>query len=385
MTTQLEMRTSERGSLKSCAQQWYWSQVEGLAPRRAANPLWFGSAVHEGLASWYRPGLERGPHPVETFDKFLQGERAMIVTNNDEEAEYVNARDLGHDMLNRYVEHYGRDDTWDVIATEKTFRVNIARPARQMFGLDIPAQKRWLRYVGTWDGVYRDLTTGEIWLMEHKTAASIVVAHLPLDDQAGSYWALATVVLRKSGILGPKEEIAGIMYNFLRKAPNDGRPQNSEGQYTNLPKKPNYVEALFNHYGESGADSDEMRDWEGELPKMTLASLQDMAAIQGLHVLGDPSKSQPPPYFERYPVYRSKGERARMIRRIQDEAFFAEAYRSGDLPVTKAPDKQRCRWCPFERMCQLDESGDQFAVEEFKESQFLVRNPYADHVKKSAE
>lgn len=383
--TQLEMRTSERGSLKSCAQQWYWSQVEGLAPVRAANPLWFGSAIHEGLASWYQKGLLRGPHPVETFDKFLEGERAMIVTNDDQEAQYVDARNLGHDMLNRYVEFYGKDDTWDVIATEKTFRVNIARPAREMFGISIPAKAKWLRYVGTWDGVYRDLETGEIWLMEHKTAASIVIAHLPLDDQAGSYWALATIVLRKSGILGPKEEIAGIMYNFLRKAPHDNRPQDADGQYTNLPKKEHYVRQLFDHFGTSGADEGEMASWEADLSKMTLATLQETAQVQGLRVLGEPSKSQPPAYFERFPVYRSKGERTNMIRRIQDEAFFAEGYRSGDLPVTKAPDKQRCRWCPFERMCQLDESGDQYAVEEFKESQFVVRNPYADHVKKSAE
>lgn len=383
--TQLEMRTSERSSLKACAQQWYWSQVEGLAPKRAANPLWFGSAIHEGLAAWYQLGQLRGPHPTETFDKFLEGERAMIVTNNDEEAQYVDARKLGHDMLNRYIEFYGRDESWDVIATERPFRVNIARPAREVFGMTLPEKRNWLRYVGTWDGVYRDLETGEIWLMEHKTAASIVLSHLPLDDQAGSYWALATIVLRKAGILGPKEEIAGIMYNFLRKAPDDDRPRDSDGQYTNLPKKQHYVDQLLHHFGTSGADDGEMDDWEADLPKMTLATLQETAKVQGLQVLGEPSKSQPPAYFERHPVYRSRGERKNMIRRIQDEAFYAEGYRSGDLPITKAPDKMRCRWCPFERMCQLDESGDQYAVEEFKESQFIVRNPYAEHVKKSAE
>jgi hypothetical protein len=368
--TQLTMRTSERGSLKACAQQWYWGQVEGLEPMRSANPLWFGSAIHEGLADFYRRGTARGPHPSEAFDKFLEGERSMIVTNNEEEAEYVNARQLGHDMLNRYVDFYQGDPSWDVIATERTFRVNIPRPERKVFGVTVPKQAKWLRYVGTWDGVYRDLDTGEIWLMEHKTAASIVEHHLALDDQAGSYWALATIVLRKSGVLKPDEDIAGIMYNFLRKAPDDKRPMNADGLYTNLPKKDDYVAALTPLYELTGAE--------------TLQTLQELANDSELTVLGEPSKSQPPPYFQRVPVYRSKGERKNMIRRIQDEGFFAEAYRSGDLPITKAPDKQRCSWCPFKRMCELDESGDQYAVEEFKESQFRKRNPYADHVKKSA-
>jgi hypothetical protein len=371
----LEMRTSERDSLKKCAQQWYWSQVEGLEPVRAANPLWFGSAVHEALADWYLPGKARGPHPAETFTKVLEGERQMIVGSEEQEAEYVDARELGVDMLTRYVDEYGQDPTWNVVATERKLSVIIPRPKRKLFGTEIPSLKRWLRYRMTWDGIFRDETTGELWLMEHKTAASIMLEHLPLDDQAGSYWALATQLLRKSGDLRPDEEIAGIRYNFLRKAMADQRPRNELGQYTNLPKKQHYVDALINHFGEDAAPG-EMEEWEADLPKMTLVQLQDVAKEQRLHVVGDPSASQPPRYFERHDVYRSPDERQKMIRRIQDEAFYAEGYRSGDLPITKAPDKQRCRWCPFERMCQLDESGDRYAVEEFKQTQFKVRDPY---------
>jgi hypothetical protein len=379
----LEMRTSERSSLKKCVQKWYWSQVEGLVPNRAANPLWFGSAVHEGLAAWYLPGLERGPHPAETFNTALEGERNMLVNNEDEEQEYQDARALGTSMLERYVDYYGIDDTWEVIATEQVFRVTMTRPEMEIFGHLIPALKGWLTYVGIWDGIFRDLITGEIWLMEHKTAASIRVDHLPLDDQAGSYWAIANKILRRRGLIGPNEKLAGIRYNFLRKSLGDDRPTNERGEATNQPQKIHYVDALYNFYGEDG-DSEEMRAWATDLPKLSLAKLKEMAEVQKLQVLGEVSKIQPPASFERFDIYRSDGEQATMIDRIKTEAMFAAAYRDGSLPITKAPSRD-CGWCAYEKICVMDEHGDQESVEDMKAVLFHTRNPYEDHVKKSAE
>lgn len=379
----LEMRTSERAALKRCVQQWYWTTVEGLTPLRAKNPLWFGSAVHEGLAAWYLPGLKRGPHPTETFLKTLEGNRSMLITNEDEEQQYTDARQLGEAMLNGYVDLYGKDDSWEVVSTEQVFRANLPRPAQRVFGQELPELRNWLRYVGIWDGVYRDLRTGEIWLMEHKTAASIRIDHLPLDDQAGSYWAFATLILRRMGVLGPKEEIAGIMYNFLRKALPDDRPHSELG-YHNQPIKQHYIDALAQHSEGYKGKRKLPYDLDG-LAKLKLDELQDIAEMQKVTVLGELSKIQPPPLFERWPTYRSRSERRRMIRRIQDEALFAAAYRAGDLPITKTPDKQWCSWCPVRILCEADERGDFIAVEDLKQTLFTTRNPYAEHERKSAE
>jgi hypothetical protein len=379
----LTMRTSERRSLKGCAQQWYWSQVEGLVPKRAANPLWFGTAIHEALAQWYRLGTERGPLPQDTFLKVLAGDKSMIVTNDDDEAEYVDARTMGHDMLKRYVEKYGRDENWEVLAVEQTLKIVLSRPEMKIFGRLRPAAKRWIRYVMTFDGVYRDRTTKEIWLMEHKSAAGIRVDHLPLDDQAGSYWAFAEKLLRKRGIIGPDDHIAGIMYNFLRKAKSDPRVQNEDGLYTNKPVKSHYVKAI----GDA--------NWGGELTgKETLADLEAIVETMNednriagwppVVVIGEPSASQPPPYLERFPVYRSQGERTKMIQRIKEEAVFAEAYREGWLPVTKSPDRDRCSFCQFKLICQLDEAGETQSVEEMKELTFNRRDPYEVYAGKSA-
>jgi len=355
----LEMRTSERGSLGRCAQQWAWRHIEGLESNRAANPLWFGSAVHEALAAWYLPGLKRGPHPVETFESYLDGERTMLITSEDEEQEYVDARALGIDMLTRYVEKYGKDDSWFVIATEMKGSVVLPRPEMKIFGRTRPRVARWLRYHFTWDGVYRDLKDDQVKLMEHKTAASIITSHLPLDNQAGSYHAVANQTLTKQGVLKEGEEIVAITYNFLRKAMADQRPRNADGYYTNKPVKQHYIDAIG----------------EGLTGKETLARLEEIAADLGLVVLGDVSKSQPPLYFERHEVYKTRAERETQIRRIQEEALFSEAYRKGFLPIVKSPSRD-CGWCPFSKMCEMDESGDQDAVEMIKELSYHKSSPY---------
>lgn len=350
------IRTSERGALKHCQQKWYWSQVDGLRPLRSANPLWFGSAIHEALAQWYKPGSTRGQHPAEFFEAYLGDEdRQMRVSNDEEEAEYISAKELGVEMLRNYVDTYGIDENWDVIATEEKFRVWFKHPE---------TGKRWFQYVMTWDGIYRDRRTGEIWLMEHKTAAALGQLFLMLDDQAGSYWALATPLLRKRGILGPKEELAGIMYNFLRKQKKDTRPVNAEGLACNNPQKKHYLEAL------------------DHLPHVRQAmKLEELAAIAEEHsitVLGEVSKVQPTALFERVPVYRTRQQREIMVERIRQEAFYVEGLRNGTLPVTKNPGRE-CGWCPFSRMCILHEAGEDW--ESFRDTEFKVEDPYAVYEK----
>lgn len=362
----LEFRTSERRDLKSCAQKWYWGQVEGLRPHRDANPLWFGSAVHIGLAGYYIPGVKRGPHPAETFTEALDGDRSVLVTNEDEEQQYVDARAMGIDMLEHYVEFYGAEEYKEYIAPEWQGSVLMRRPAEARGLFKLPELKFQYRF--TYDGVYRDLRTDEIWLDEHKTAASVWDDFIPLDDQAGSYWAVAGEKLRRAGILPEGRDIAGIMYNFLRKAMRDQRPYilvNGTKMFVNKPTaKQHYFDSL-------GFEED------NPLRKLTMAELADYAEVKGIMVHGGVSATQPPPYFFRAEAHRSRGERATMIDRIKDEAMLSHLYRTGSLPITKSPTLMNCRSCPFYKgLCQLDEQGDQLSVEEFKEAAYKVVDPY---------
>ncbi len=371
-----QLRTSERRAFKECPAKWWWSYREGLKPiGAAATPLWFGTCVHLALAEWYLPGTKRGPHPAETFSAVAgDGLHTIKVADATDEqvAEYEDGKKLGEILLQEYVARYGKDEQWSFIQAEKTFRLNIPWPRERQSAYAVDDETGPLvEYVGTWDGVYRDLETGRIELLETKTARSVQTSHLTMDDQAGSYWAIATAALRDEGLIGPKEFISGINYNFIRKALPDDRPVDAEGYRCNKPKKADYVAALGPYAYQTSA----------QLSKLTLDQLETEAKVHGLTVLGERSKVQPLPLFHREMVHRTSAERRSQLLRIQDEAVHMQAIRDGLLPVVKRP-SMNCPRCEFFRMCELQERGGNW--QDHRSVAFRVEDPYADH-RKSAE
>lgn len=374
------LRTSERRAFKRCPAQWWWAYREGLKPRGAEKtPLWFGTGVHLGLAEWYLPGTKRGPHPAETFAKFAgDALTAIKVADATEEqvAEYVDGKELGIKMLEGYVKLYGKDEQWSFISTEQAFQLNVPWPKaeeeRQALWVVEDGQVM-LVYAGTFDGVYRDLATGRLELLETKTAKAIQTSHLPLDDQAGSYWAVASHVLAAQGLIKPGEKISTINYNFLRKALPDERPKDAEGYYTNKPLKAHYVAAL------NGIDG-----WTAEaLSKKKLDELDGIAAAHHMLILGERSKQQPLPLFLREPVPRTTAERRTQLQRIQNEALHMQAMREKLLPIYKSPSRD-CTWdCDFYTMCMLQENGGDW--KSHRQAAFRQADPYADHRKSTDE
>lgn len=370
------LRTSERKDFKRCPQRWWWGWREGLKPRGSdRTPLWFGTGVHLGLAEWYVPGRKRGIHPAETFAKYAKDSLHTIKmqdATDEAVAEYEDGAVLGEILLNAYVERWGEDESWDFIQAEKPFSLDVPWPGNDRQGLyDVdPADNSLLLvYKGTWDGVYRDLDDGKVKLLETKTAAQISTSHLTLDDQAGSYWAIAGHALRAEGLLGPKERIHGITYNFLRKGKPDERPKDAEGYACNKPVKADYAAALE----ERGITVN---------PKDKLETLADVTRNLGITVLGERSKNQPPPLFIREQVWRTAPERTSQLRKIQDEGVAMQAYRDGTLPLIKNPTRD-CSWdCKFFQMCELQDRGGDWQI--FKKAAYRVEDPYADH-RKSAE
>jgi len=325
------LTTSERTQFKRCPQAWWWRYREGLSKKgEAPDALWFGIGVHEALAAWYLNGKKRGPHPAETFAKWHGEEvryiRAAMAERDSEwydEPKYEDAGELGVAMLEAYVEKYGRDPSWNVIYTETPFRIKITRKGK-------PIGRFW----STFDGVYRDLDDGLVYLMEHKTASQISTAYLELDDQGGSYFSVATQLLRARGVLRPDENIAGVMYNFLRKSMPDDRPTNAEGLSLN----------------------------------------QD----------GKVSKRQPVPMFVRQLVERAPSEAKSQLDRMADEIAVMNAMREGVIPITKSPTKQCPNFCEFWGLCTLHERGSERAITAMKRSTFLQLDPY-DRYRKSSD
>lgn len=373
------LRTSERSAFKRCPAKWWWGYREGLKPRGLEKtPLWFGTGVHLGLAAWYLPGLKRGPHPAETFAKYAGDALTSIkVADASEEqvAEYVDGKELGVKMLEGYVRKYGTDPQWEILAPEQAFQLPVPWPGADRQQLwEVVDGEIMLIYAGTFDGVYRDLATGRVELLETKTAKAIQTQHLTLDDQAGSYWAVASHVLRQQNLIGPKEFISGINYNFLRKALPDERPKDAEGYYCNKPKKEDYIRAFTEGKGTTSL---------GVNPKMKLEDMAQLAREHGYVVLGERSKVQPSPLFLREMVHRTSAERKTQLRRIQNEAVHMQAVRERLLPVIKRPTRD-CVWdCDFFTMCELQERGGDW--ETHRSVAFRQEDPYADHRKSTDE
>lgn len=365
------LRQSERTSFRRCTQAWWWGYREGLTPRKIdSGAAWFGTGIHLVLAEWYIPGVKRGRDMLETWEEYTRGSYETIRVQPDfgeeEFANYEDARMLGEDMIRQYIEKYGTDDRWEVIAVEKRFSVLIPHPNRAV-------RRAIANNVGTFDLVIRDRATGRIYIVDHKTCKAFEYMHLTIDDQGGSYVSVGTHFLRQEGLIGEKEVVRGIQYNFLRKQKKDVRPENSQGEKLNKPEKKHYAKALsLDDVNWEGEDKT-----EAEYMKMTLAKLQEEAEDRELVVGGEVSKNQPQPNLYRHVVDRTTRERNRQITRIGTEVSIMNKFRSGKLPLYKNPTKD-CTWqCDFFELCELDEkSGD---VEDLKKMMYTTRDPYMDH------
>jgi PD-(D/E)XK nuclease superfamily len=313
------LRTSERAAFKRCPRFWWWAYREGWTPKvKQADALWFGIGIHEALAQWYKKGTRRGPHPADTFAEWAGDEIAYAktyLTESFDEPVWEDTRELGIAMLEEYEHHWGKDSQWDIIAIESSFRVKITSKGQPI-----------AIFRSRWDGVLRDKGDSRIYLLEHKTANQVVTAYLELDDQAGAYWAVAGPILRARGVLKESEEIAGIVYNFLRKRMPDKRPRNAEGLYLNKN--------------------------------------------------GSVSKQQPLPQFVREYVLRSPHEHATQMQRLADEVTIMSSIRAGELPVIKNPTKE-CIRCAFLTPCKLHERGGT-AYKTVLKADFVQKNPYED-------
>lgn len=348
-----------------------------------STPLWFGTGIHLAFARWYTgPGKKRGVEPRETWDAYAKEmEMAYIrIGDPDDEtvAKYVDARELGHSLLEGYRALYGKDEQWLVVSPERTFSLNIPWPRNAVNFWDAASVDPSLVMavlVGTYDLVYRDARNGRFWLGEHKTAKAIMLKHLAMDNQAGTYWTTATAELQREGLLPEGEVLAGIMYNFLRKGLPDERPKNGEGYYTNKPTKAHYIESLTTNANLLALNGK-------PLEKATLAQLEAAADELSLFVLGDQSKVQPPPLYLRHEVHRTRPERRAQLLRVQQDALQMELLRDGLLEPTKSNTRD-CSFCEFYDPCELQERGGDF--QSLLDIAYEVRDPYADHRKSTEE
>lgn len=363
------LRNSERAAFKKCRHRWQWTYLEGRQAIEAGKALRFGDLVHRSLEPYYKKGRRRGPHPATTFERLYHeeakalGEQGFDVFSDDK---WESALDLGIGMLNGYVDKYAEHDKeFEVIASEQTFQLPVTVRENPLTGERLKRPFTFI-VVGTFDGVWRRLSTKRLLFKEFKTATAINLDGLALDEQAGLYWTYGPKALRLAKLLGPKQLPGEIMYTFLRKAiPDPDAHYNEYGHKLNKPSK----EALLNDFAD-----------RGKVPKSKL--VDDMIAEIGdrAWLLGEVSKVQPSAYFERTPVYRDQTDRERVHARVVAEALDILAARDGKLPLYKNPGPlhmPNCRGCDVRDACEVHETGGDWAP--VLAMTMTDWNPYAAH------
>lgn len=319
------LRNSERTSFLRCRWRWnvIWNQKR--RSKRHQPALTFGDLVHRSLEPYYIPGRKRGPHPAQTFltlyDEFAEANFNFTIRDTDSENEEVlkrlSARDLGEEMLTNYVDEYGPEKHIRIIAPEMPFKVNLHNPK---------TGKYVVTAVGKLDAAYQNMETGRYGIIDHKTASSINLEKYKRDEQAGTYFALGPTYLRSIGVLSEDEKFDHILFNILRKAKKDTRPENAQGFKLNKN--------------------------------------------------GSVSKNQPAKLFKRHPVIRSEEESNEMIKRIIYQAWEIEQVKKGKLPIYKRM-TDTCGRCEIADICEIHESGGDW--KEVMDLETVPWEPLADH------
>lgn len=289
------MRNSERQTWLRCRQAHQWGYGQRLKPKIEAPHFRFGTLIHAALEARYPKGIRRGPHPAKTFAKLydLELEKAAGFGFKDEDGTWHDARELGIIMMNGYIEQYGADQDYEVIASEQTFKTPVVWHGKVI-----------AQYVGTFDGVWKHRTNKRLVIKDYKTTKNDPTnnKHLILDEQATTYMSFGADYLHAEGILPKGVWPSHMMYTFMKKAAPDERPTNALGQ--------------------------------------------------SLNQNGSVSKIQPSKLFHREIVHRDEATRKIFRKRAATELIEMQ-----EGAVYKHPDKFTCGFCEFADMCELHEAG----------------------------
>lgn len=205
-TRPLEIHTTDRSIFKTCRQRWDFSSPlrMNLEPVRNKPALSFGTAYHEGLASYYSPANTKRDID-EGKDAFGQNLKRWYESLGEEPSEedtqqYEEQYELGLGMLDEYASWAKANDQFEPVWVEKEYHIP----------LTIPGYDGEVVYSFKPDGLAVD-RNDKIWILEHKSTAKVVdnTDYLMLDDQVGSYLA---------GIkIAEKLKVEGCIYTMHRK------------------------------------------------------------------------------------------------------------------------------------------------------------------------
>jgi hypothetical protein len=238
------LHTSERRSFRGCRRRWNWLFRHYYYPTETAKPLEFGVAYHVGMETFYNPLTWERPREVvlelaiqafrKTCDAQLaEYERVHGEPDREKLEDFKERKALGEGMIRYHATEVAPVldyKKYRPVKVEIKFEVPIKNPAtgEQLW---CKCETCWHRYQEYWtahewpppsyytwkglpvsyggriDAIFEDLSTGEYWVVDWKTAAQLAEEtqkklFLSLDDQITSYvWALNECGIRVIGFL----------------------------------------------------------------------------------------------------------------------------------------------------------------------------------------
>lgn len=220
---------SEIQTFKECRRKWWLAWHRGLTPVRTerSGALALGSRVHAALASYYVPSTDTAVDPRVRIRELLEEDRAALRADQarwwEESTEefgqlerpertalhvtqmkkFNDEADLQLAMIDGYVdwiENTGDDQYIQVLESESY--------------VELPFSITLMRdviLIGRLDVRIRNLISGEIEFLDHKTTGSIpeLLRELRMSEQMKMYRLLLTAL--------PGARVGGATYNILRK------------------------------------------------------------------------------------------------------------------------------------------------------------------------
>ena len=200
---------SEMDTYRQCPLKHKWSYLDGWrSEAKVGGPLSRGSLWHDVMESHYTLIREGAKGSLDDYRQFM-----LQHFLTDEAGKQNVDQELVEWMYDGHLEHWGLDDHWEPILIEQAGEVRLRNEQGR-------ATRFFLRF--KIDLVVRDKATGLLWLVDHKSAATLSrEVEIDLAEQFRLYaWAL-----RQLGI-----PIHGMIRSDARTKRNKG-PMKLEDRY----------------------------------------------------------------------------------------------------------------------------------------------------------
>ena len=199
-------------SFQSCRWKYNQRYNNNLTPFKEKDVLYLGSVWHSVLEIWYGPGEYESK--IKKIIIFIDKSFPDYLTDTKQKQNWH----LCHAMFQGYMNKYPGED-FKPLGLEMEFVVPIINPLTGRCS-------RTFELRGKVDGLVQIKESGDLFLLEHKTAAQVsmdYIERLPFDFQINLY------AMALSRFL--KLKISGVIYNVIRKAKLKQSEGESEEQY----------------------------------------------------------------------------------------------------------------------------------------------------------